>query len=178
MKILIKKLTKLTLSLMVISLVGCSNDESSNDSNIETFLSTKNANYKIIETKTRSIDNKSYEFHKIQINNKNFSYLVSENNNPKLYFEISKSKIENIDNSSKLYNLKFLEVINMYFGNQNNTNRFFGWECGSSYSIEPGSCYRNCTYYVLGVAAPTELTAYPEPVFTCNNLPGTNPKLP
>ena len=55
--------------------------------------------------------------------------------------------------------------------------RFWGWSCGAEYSIEPGSCYRNCVYYVIWKAVPTELTAYPEPVFSCGNLPGRNPKL-
>lgn len=27
--------------------------------------------------------------------------------------------------------------------------KFWGWSCGSSYSIEPGSCYQNCTHYVF-----------------------------
>lgn len=27
--------------------------------------------------------------------------------------------------------------------------KFWGWDCGPSYSIEPGSCYQNCTHYVF-----------------------------
>lgn len=71
--------------------------------------------------------------------------------------------------------IKIIDDINN--GNVQAMGRFWGWSCGSEYSIEPGSCYRNCVYYVVWRAVPVELTAYPEPVFSCSNLPGSNPKL-
>lgn len=43
--------------------------------------------------------------------------------------------------------------------------RFWGWSCGPSYTIEPGSCYRNCTYFTAWISNGTNPR-------TCSNLPG------
>jgi hypothetical protein len=34
--------------------------------------------------------------------------------------------------------------------------KFWGWSCGRSYSIEPGSCYQNCTHYVFWINNDTD----------------------
>lgn len=54
-----------------------------------------------------------------------------------------------------------------------NSKRFWGWTCGNSYSIEPGSCYQNCTYNVL-FSKVSKTDVYP-----CNKFPnaGKDPKL-
>jgi hypothetical protein len=50
--------------------------------------------------------------------------------------------------------------------------RFWGWSCGSSYSIEQGSCYRTCVYRAFWTAVPSTTT-----VVTCGNEPGSNPSI-
>ena len=37
--------------------------------------------------------------------------------------------------------------------------KFWGWSCGASYSIEPGSCYQNCTHYVFWFENGTDYAA-------------------
>lgn len=49
--------------------------------------------------------------------------------------------------------------------------RFWGWSCGRTYSLEGSSCYRNCCYRVVWTQTSCD-------VFTCSNLPGSNPALP
>lgn len=49
--------------------------------------------------------------------------------------------------------------------------RFWGWSCGSEYSTGGSSCNRNCCYRVVWVQTSCD-------VFTCSNLPGSNPALP
>jgi hypothetical protein len=34
--------------------------------------------------------------------------------------------------------------------------KFWGTQCGTSYSIEEGSCYQNCTHYVFWINNGTE----------------------
>lgn len=61
------------------------------------------------------------------------------------------------------------------------SGRFWGWSCGKSYSIEPGSCYRTCYYYVVWNridSLQASEGSQDHPVYGCDNLPGNNPKLP
>lgn len=91
-----------------------------------------------------------------------------------------KNLFEHIDRLSDYESTNEFDFIFINTHNNNNSSnsgRFWGWSCGREYSIEPGSCYRNCVYYVLGLATAVELTPYPSPVFSCSNLPGNNPKL-
>lgn len=88
-----------------------------------------------------------------------------------------KDNIDKLNIYLETNNFDFIKIIENYNNSSSSYRRFWGWSCGAEYSIEPGSCYRNCVYYVLGMATPVELTAYPDPVFTCSNLPGSNPKL-
>lgn len=48
--------------------------------------------------------------------------------------------------------------------------RFWGWSCGDDYTVS-GSCMRNCCYRVVWAQTTCD-------VFTCSNLPGSNPALP
>lgn len=87
---------------------------------------------------------------------------------------------ENIDRLSdypSTNEFDFIFINSQNNNNSSNSGRFWGWSCGREYSIEPGSCYRNCVYYVLGMATAIELSPYPSPVFSCGELPGSNPKL-
>jgi len=55
-------------------------------------------------------------------------------------------------------------------------NRFWGWQCGPEYSINPGSCFRNCSYRVFWQETNLE-AGEDHPVYSCDNLPGSNPRL-
>ncbi len=48
--------------------------------------------------------------------------------------------------------------------------RFWGWSCGYDYTVG-GSCMRDCCYRVVWAQTSCD-------VFTCSNLPGSNPALP
>ena len=80
-----------------------------------------------------------------------------------------------VENETKIISSSGIDFLD-YIDEVNNgliaAERFWGWSCGPEYSIEPESCYRNCTYYAMW-----HQFVPAEPDFRCDNLPGKNPKL-
>ena len=50
--------------------------------------------------------------------------------------------------------------------------RFWGWSCGSEWYTPNGECFRTCVYNVFWRDISSTVD-----VFSCNNLPGSNPSL-
>lgn len=75
------------------------------------------------------------------------------------------------DNGKSILNKDIIKDIKNNSSSSSSAKKFWGWSCGVSYPLEEGSCFRNCCYRVMGVVTNCD-------VYTCSNLPGSNPSLP
>ena len=95
---------------------------------------------------------------------KNEMYIKDFNTNEVL-------KFTNIDKNSNLSSINYDLIENIKNTNESQ-GRFWGWSCGAAWYTPDGSCYRNCVYYAVFVSIDSTFDVY-----TCGNLPGSNPKL-
>lgn len=59
---------------------------------------------------------------------------------------INLQKENKFENFIKIDLIKEIEKVNL---DPSSTMKFWGTSCGASFSLEAGSCYKNCCYYVL-----------------------------
>ncbi|MDT8347634.1 MAG: hypothetical protein RQ756_07510 [Flavobacteriaceae bacterium] len=88
------------------------------------------------------------------------------------FYEINVSNTE----LKNIFDSDFLEI---YIPPIESGGRFWGWSCGSEYTIPGEGCHRTCAYYVLGraVTQSDDDGTFVSKPFPCNDLPGKNPKL-
>jgi hypothetical protein len=194
-----KKSLKVFLSLFILISFSCSKENEQNveqsqriqNSEVSKFLDNYyKENYTFGKNVTTKIDNEKILVTEVILGSSNSAkgyFVKNVTNNDFLYFiDIDKDKyemktfdiklnevnlIKNLDKIERFKSGKGFDLISYIKENSSNTSmRFWGWQCGASYSIEPGSCYRNCSYYVLWGNTGTD-------VYTCSNLPGNNPVL-
>ena len=61
---------------------------------------------------------------------------------------INLKKDDKFENFIKIDLIKEIEKVNF---DPSSAMKFWGTSCGRSFSLEEGSCYKNCCYYVLWV---------------------------
>lgn len=193
----LKLLFNISKILVVLSFIGCTIDhENFNENLSELNKSVKaknfldyhyNDGYEIIRQIEIFHEYSGYIIKEIKTkNNENrvgYIALGSENGEPYYFIDLDKNRMElvavnfsnydyvilnsfNSDLDKKIAKIDILKEIQNF--NTNPEDRtFWGWECGTEYSIEPGSCWVTCCYYVLWISTGCD-------IYNCNSAPGNN----
>lgn len=194
---------KYVLNLIAVTLVVTSFLSCSNDNEIATEELNKDQK---IENVLNTFYNQDYSFGRvIELTNENLiikEVIVNQNLQRKGYVSISKedgsllyfadineatgevvaidylnnektvlNNFQVDDNGKSILNKDIIKDIKNNSSSSSSAKKFWGWSCGESYPLEEGSCFRNCCYRVMGVVTNCD-------VYTCSNLPGSNPSLP
>jgi hypothetical protein len=167
-----KKLVFSLIATFALTLITFANDFKSESIKTNNFLKTfytsgfnmgksietNSENIEIIVSEILNIENNTINGY-IAINKKNneLLYFVNYNRESKSLNTIDFSNNENtliyLSEGMKFENFIKLDLINeiekVILDPNIYQRRFWGKECGGTYSLEPGSCYHNCCYYIL-----------------------------
>jgi hypothetical protein len=140
-----------------------------------TIFNYENNSYKL----TQIINKKNLnEINYLTVNIENdeiLNFIIINKEKNEMYIKDFKTqevlKFTNIDKHSKLSSINYDLIENVKNINESQ-GRFWGWSCGPAWHTPDGSCFRNCIYYAVFISIDSTFD-----VFSCGNLPGSNPKL-
>jgi hypothetical protein len=169
-----KKLVFSLIATFALTLITFANDLKSESIKTNNFLKTFYTNGfnigKSIETNSENTEIIVSEILNIENNIVNGYIAINKKTNELLYFvnynreSKSLNTIDFLNNEKELIDLseglkfenftkidliKEIEKVNL--DPNIYQRRFWGKECGGTYSLEPGSCYRNCCQYILWI---------------------------
>lgn len=114
-------------------------------------------NQTIIVSEILNVDNKTINGY-VAINkaNNELLYFIDYKRDIKVIkamdFKNNRTDVINLQKDNKFENfvkIDLIKEIEKANYDPSSTMKFWGTSCGRSFSLEPGSCYQNCCYYVL-----------------------------